>query len=144
MCSFLIAVLRKTVDSLLVKFAFKSILPLNIIALSNKEQVSTEFGKCKYEYFQCSTSSHQRCSMNNGVLNNFANFTGKCLCHSVFFKIKLQASGQVLRTPFYRTPLDDCLWYSKSVFSFPRFQITINLLCNTYFVMRDHRNIYLR
>ena len=29
-------------------------------------------------------SSHQRCSMRKGVLRNFAKFTGKHLCHSLF------------------------------------------------------------
>ena len=35
-------------------------------------------------------SSRQRCSGKKGVLKNFANFTGKCLCWSLFL-IKLQA-----------------------------------------------------
>ena len=30
-------------------------------------------------------SSHQRCSMKKGVLRNFAKFTGKYLCRSLFF-----------------------------------------------------------
>ena len=30
-------------------------------------------------------SSHQRCSVRKGVLRNFANFTGKHLCQSLFF-----------------------------------------------------------
>ena len=30
-------------------------------------------------------SSHQRCSMKKGVLRNFAKFTGKYLCQSLFF-----------------------------------------------------------
>ena len=30
-------------------------------------------------------SSHQRCSMKKGVLGNFAKFTGKQLCQSLFF-----------------------------------------------------------
>ena len=33
----------------------------------------------------CSRSSHRRCSVRNGVLRNFANFTGKHLCQSLFF-----------------------------------------------------------
>ena len=35
-------------------------------------------------------SSHWRCSVKKGVLNNFANFTGKHLCSSLIL-IKLQA-----------------------------------------------------
>ena len=30
-------------------------------------------------------SSHQRCSMKKGILRNFAKFTGKHLCQSLFF-----------------------------------------------------------
>ena len=30
-------------------------------------------------------SSHQRCSVKKGVLRNFAKFTGKHLCQSLFF-----------------------------------------------------------
>ena len=30
-------------------------------------------------------SNHQRCSINKGVLRNFAKFTGKRLCQSLFF-----------------------------------------------------------
>ena len=30
-------------------------------------------------------SSHQRCSVRKGVLRNFAKFTGKHLCQSLFF-----------------------------------------------------------
>ena len=34
-------------------------------------------------------SSHWRCSVRKGVLRNFAKFTGKNLCQSLFFLIKL-------------------------------------------------------
>ena len=37
-----------------------------------------------------SKSSHRRCSVKKGVLRNFAKFTGKHLCQSLFL-IKLQA-----------------------------------------------------
>ena len=37
-------------------------------------------------------SSHRRCSVEKGVLRNFAKFTGKRLCQSLFL-IKLQALG---------------------------------------------------
>ena len=33
----------------------------------------------------CVRSSHQRCSVRKGVLKNFAKFTGKHLCKSLFF-----------------------------------------------------------
>ena len=38
-------------------------------------------------------SSHRRCSVKKGVLRNFAKFTGKHPCQSLFL-IKLQASGK--------------------------------------------------
>ena len=34
----------------------------------------------------CYRSSHQRCSIIQGVLRNFAKYTGKYLCQSLFFK----------------------------------------------------------
>ena len=34
---------------------------------------------------KCFRSNHQRCSINKGVLENFANFTRKHLCQSLFF-----------------------------------------------------------
>ena len=40
---------------------------------------STYFGRAKYR------SSHRRCSVKKGVLRNFAKFTGKHLCQSLFF-----------------------------------------------------------
>ena len=33
----------------------------------------------------CIRSSHQRCSIKKGVLRNFAKFTGKHMCQSLFF-----------------------------------------------------------
>ena len=36
------------------------------------------------------SSSHQRCSIKNGVLRNFTKFTGKHLCQSLFFNKGLQ------------------------------------------------------
>ena len=70
--------------------------------------------------------SHLRCFVKKGVLENFAKFTGKHLCQSLFL-IKLQSSGlqrylkrdsgtgvflwilwKFLRTPFFRIPPSDC------------------------------------
>ena len=67
-------------------------------------------------------SSYRRCSVRKGVLRNFAKFTGKRLCQSLFFikvagrpatllKKRLWHScfpvnfAKFLRTPFYRTSL---------------------------------------
>ena len=70
--------------------------------------------------------SHQRCSVRKGVLRNFAKFTGKHLCQVLFYnkvagpepatllKKKLwhrcfpMNFAKFLRTPFHRTPLNDC------------------------------------
>ena len=81
--------------------------------------------KDKYHY----RSSHQNCSERRGVLSNFAKFTGKYLCQSLFFnKVKGFSLWKVrlwrrcfhvnfvkfLRTPFLqnRTPLGE--FYSAS------------------------------
>ena len=71
-------------------------------------------------------SSRQRCSVKEGVLRNFAKFTGKHLCQSLFFNkdaglrpatlLKRDSGARVflwvLRNFYehllYRTPLDDC------------------------------------
>ena len=43
-------------------------------------------------------SSHQRCSIEKGVLRNFIKFTGKHMCESLFFN---KVTGlKFLRTPF--------------------------------------------
>ena len=58
-------------------------------------------------------SSHQRYFVKNGVFKNFAKFTEKHLCWSLFFKKRLQHRrfpvnfSQLLRTFFYRIPLGD-------------------------------------
>ena len=77
--------------------------------------------------YASATSSHQRCSMKKGVLRNFAKFTGKHLCQSLFFN-KVAGWGlqfdlkrlwhrcfpknfaKFIRAPFHRTPQDDCFW----------------------------------
>ena len=38
-----------------------------------------------YKYLKRNRSSHWRCSVKKGVLRNFAKFTGKHLCQSLFF-----------------------------------------------------------
>ena len=39
----------------------------------------------KSPYYSSCRNSHRRCSLRKGVLRNFANFTGKHLCQSLFF-----------------------------------------------------------
>ena len=66
-------------------------------------------------------SSYQRCSIKKGVLRNFAKFTGKHLCQSLFFNkvAGLRDATLVKKTlwhrcfpvnfvKFLRTPLDNC------------------------------------
>ena len=44
-------------------------------------------------------SSHRRCSIRKGVLRNFAKFTGKHLCQSLFFnKIAARLSPRFINT----------------------------------------------
>ena len=45
-------------------------------------------------------SSHQRCSVKNCVVRNFAKFTGKYLCQSLFFNIKKETLAQVFSCEF--------------------------------------------
>ena len=68
------------------------------------------------KFLSCLRSSHRRCSVRKGVLRNFAKFTGKHLCQSLFFN----------KTPFftslffYRTPLGGCFCCFPRVFIFQR------------------------
>ena len=65
-------------------------------------------------------NSHQRCSIEIGVLRNFTKFTGKHLCQSLFFnKVAAQTLAQVFSCEFceifknilfYRTPQGDCFY----------------------------------
>ena len=45
-------------------------------------------------------SSHQRCSMKKGALRNFANFTGKHLCQSLWLRWFPVDFEKFFRTPF--------------------------------------------
>ena len=79
-------------------------------------------------------SSHQRCFVRNGAIRNFAKFTGKHLCQSLFFnKVASLRPATLLkkrlwdrcfsvnfakffRTLFYRTPPGDCFCISSLEF----------------------------
>ena len=56
---------------------------------NEKEMVFLAFLRVKYFYYdnmkEQDRSSHQRCSVKKGVLKNFAKFTGKHMCQSLFF-----------------------------------------------------------
>ena len=79
--------------------------------------------------FLTSKASTSRCSIKKSVLKNFKKFMGKHLCQSLFFnkfaglrtanllKKRLWLRyfpvnfAKFIRTPFYRTPLDDCFYH---------------------------------
>ena len=56
------------------------------MAVSRTERESNSIHSRQYR------STHRRCSIRKGVLRNFAKFTGKHLCQSLFL-IKLQAKN---------------------------------------------------
>ena len=77
------------------------------------------------DYYASNRSSHRRCSVRKGVLRNFAKFTGKHLCQSLFFN-KVAGTSVflwILRNFwehfFYRTPADDC--FLSNFFSLEQF-----------------------
>ena len=102
---------------------FDSVLnaPLELLTIFAKSSILDMQLRSEYTYgivnYFCKRfkSSHQRCFVRKGVLRNFAKFTGKHLCQSLFL-IKLQAwhrcfpvnFAKFLRTPFHRITLDDC------------------------------------
>ena len=53
--------------------------------------------KSKAVELNCSKSSHQRCSVKKGVLRNFAKFTGKYLCQSLFFNKVARAACNFIK-----------------------------------------------
>ena len=83
-----------------------------------------------------SRSSHQKCSIKEGVIRNFVKFTGKHMCQSIFFNkvaglryatlLKkrlwdmcfLVNIAKFLRTLFYRIRLGDCFCISNKVLCF--------------------------
>ena len=94
----------------------------------------------KKSYFD--RSSHLRCSVRKGFPRNFAKFTGKHLCQSLFFnKVaglrpatllkKRIDTGLFLRILqnfqvqlFYRKPLGDCFCFD-------------NVFCNNFYIDKD-------
>ena len=59
-----------------------------------------------YYYFIFSKSRNRKCSVRKYILRNFAKFTGKHLCQSLFFH---KVAGHL----FHRTPLGDYFYFSK-------------------------------
>ena len=107
---------------------YLSILRFLISNSSFLTVTSSSFFSRKYENVSEPRSSQRRCSLRKGIVWNFAKFTRKHLCQSLFFD-KVAGLGpatlskkrlwprcfpvnfsKVLRTPFYRTPSRDCTW----------------------------------
>ena len=75
---------------------------------------------CNHDLFTIFRSSHRRCSIKKGALENFANFTGKHLCKGLFFnkvgglrstflKRKfLENIAKFLRTLFWQNTSRNC------------------------------------
>ena len=64
--------------------------------------------------------SHWRCSVRREVLNNFAKFTGKHLCQSLFFtKGNFSTVScefcEISRTPILQNNPDDCVWRVRDI-----------------------------
>ena len=121
-------------------FVVKNVLSLITIKLNNTVFSLNHLYFPKYVFlrktetrFCRGRSSHQRCSIKIGVPRNFTKFTGKHLCQSLFFN---KVAGprpatlwnkrlwyrcfpvnfmKFLRTPFYKTRLDDCFCRGESV-----------------------------
>ena len=55
------------------------------IQLFNNFKGAESVLNCENSMLLIYRSSHQMCSMKKGVLRNFAKFTGKLLCQSLFF-----------------------------------------------------------
>ena len=80
--------------------------------------------KCDFVLNSHFRSCQQRFSARNGVLRNFAKFTGKHLCQSPAILLKRRLwhryfpvnFAKFLWTPFYRTSPGDCFWTEYSLF----------------------------
>ena len=125
------SVLGSTLDpinSIIFQFYSKNFIEINLISLPKFVGI---FYYAFLMYFTYSATSmygnsHRRCSGRKGVLKNFAKFTGKHLCQSLFFnKVTGLRPATLLkkrlwhrrflanfarfpRTPFSQKPLGDC------------------------------------
>ena len=74
-------------------------------------------------------SSHQRCSIKKGVLRNFANFTGKNLCQSLFFNKgfnKKETLAQVFSCEFCE--ISETTFSTEHLWKTNNFKISFTLL----------------
>ena len=85
-------------------------------------------------------SSHRRCSVKEGVLKNFAKFTGKHLCQRIFFN-KIAALKKTLAQVFYcefckicnNTLSTDHLWATASENKGLWKSLFLHVLCHQIF-----------
>ena len=85
-------------------------------------------------------SSYWRCSLRKGVLRNFAKFTGKHLCSSLWHRCFPANFAKFLRTPFLQNPsgrllLDKAFFkstFTLQIFCFARFFLMTILKGNCY------------
>ena len=110
-------------------FAFGNHLNRICCKVSQKLHALSRFVKYISDEKRMFRSSHQKCSIKKGVLRNFAKFTGKYLCQSLFFnKIAGLGPATLLKkrlwhrcfpvnfAKFLRTPfLTEHLWTTVSV-----------------------------
>ena len=87
----------------ILRFYDWNFLKLQMIKYLFKTSVTVCLGK----FLKKNRISHRRCSVRKGVLRNFAKFTGKHLCQSLFFK--KETLSQVLSCEFCEI--------SKNIFS---------------------------
>ena len=92
--SVFVSIQQQIRSSLPVVFCKKSVLKrfsqLSESLFNNKIEAPRMFFSCEFcnifkHTFFTERSSHQRCFVRKGVLRNFAKFTGKHLCQSLFF-----------------------------------------------------------
>ena len=88
---------------------------LKLRSFNSRKFLQTKYCNFRYHYrfsFYCSTlycmnyvhsyrSSHRRCSVRKGFLRNFAKFTGKHLCQSLFFN-KVTACNFIKKRLWHR------------------------------------------
>ena len=89
-------------------------------------------------------SSHRRCSIENGVLVNFAIFTGKRRCKSLFFYLKCSPKAcnfikkEILAQVF---SCEFCKDFKNNFFT-EHLRATASIIFLTVFGFRDEYNLY--
>ena len=94
---------------------------------SNKTYFWAPYIPCNHDLFTIFRSSHRRCSIKKGVLENFANFIRKHLCKGLFFNKSGGLRPTLLksefplnfatffRTPFWQNTSRDCFGIFQNI-----------------------------